>query len=81
MGGRTKRETIKATRRGDEDAVPERTRDIQSQVWQCYKSQLWTCMFYRELMGKAHPMSFMYDPPPGYKQEEDKVCCILACSV
>ena len=27
----------------------------------------------RELMGKAHPMSFMYDPPPGYKAEEDKV--------
>jgi len=24
-------------------------------------------------MGKAHPMSFMYDPPPGYKPEEDKV--------
>ena len=29
--------------------------------------------FTRELMGKAHPMSFMYDPPPGYKPEEDKV--------
>jgi len=27
----------------------------------------------RELMGKAHPMSFMYDPPPGYKAEDDKV--------
>lgn len=35
-------------------------------------------MLYRELMGKAHPMSFMYDPPPGYKQEEDKVCSVYS---
>jgi len=36
MGGRTKRETTKTTGRGDEDAVPKRTRDIQSQVRLCY---------------------------------------------
>ena len=27
----------------------------------------------RELLGRAHPLSFMYEPPPGFKKEERKV--------
>ncbi len=25
---------------------------------------------FREQLGKAHPLSFMYDPPPGYDKEQ-----------
>ncbi len=33
----------------------------------------------RELMGRANPLGFMYEPPPGYVKDEDKqkVCGAL----
>ena len=34
----------------------------------------------RELLGKANPLSFMYEPPPGFnKDKEGKVVCVCVC--